>query len=478
MPGKLAKQKFQPTGSPLDDGRETPTSRSSVTLTPQEVATCRTLFTEGYRIDGIARLTEILEQLNVPPLDNTLLGRYFTNGPLDINDFIEVVQACKGRFLRSRSRDTRQEDLLDVFVSLGGRVDQTGVIDTKLLKSIVEEFKLDINIDKFIQETDMDGNTDIDFNEFVVLLTADHTTIADDFVRLVQATGSTLPEKISVDRLRQLIAEKGSAHAPILESVIEEMDVDRDALIDLGEFTRALLHNQQRLAEAEKRHRQSKAGEADVDRYGKLARATSLLGRLPLTQEPADTTNAAPTEEDLTSAREHQRLDAIMARHDRNIDAITRATRGPRYHRQRPATRWLRRRDPTPDYLLPRAMLSSAGTDTGEDPPTAGGSLPAEDDDYLSEEPDDETAMTEEPVPEESRASAAPSAASDRSSARSAVKSAASSRPSSHAKSVAESENVEKSASHAGSSRSRTTPTSSRARSDSERSGSDDDDDA
>ena len=59
-----------------------------------------------------------------------------------------------------------------------------------------------------------------------------------------------------------------------------------------------------------------------------------------------------------------RRLDSILQKHNSKISHITKVTKGPRYRRTRPATRWLRRRDPTPDYLLPRQM-QEAGSPAG-----------------------------------------------------------------------------------------------------------------
>ena len=72
---------------------------------------------------------------------------------------------------RENERGSSDEDLLDAFVAMGGQPDGEGFIDAqKLINTIKCEFEMTIDIKKLIDEVDLDGSGEIEFDEFKSLL--------------------------------------------------------------------------------------------------------------------------------------------------------------------------------------------------------------------------------------------------------------------------------------------------------------------
>ena len=65
------------------------------------------------------------------------------------------------------------EDTLDAFVALGGEEDGDGAIQANQLIDIIKnQFQMTINIEKLIQEIDEDGSGQIEYDEFMQLLSS------------------------------------------------------------------------------------------------------------------------------------------------------------------------------------------------------------------------------------------------------------------------------------------------------------------
>ena len=60
---------------------------------------------------------------------------------------------------------------------MGGQEDGNGFIDAdRLIKIIKEEFEMTIDIEKLIQDIDEDGSGEIEYDEFMSLLTSGQDT--------------------------------------------------------------------------------------------------------------------------------------------------------------------------------------------------------------------------------------------------------------------------------------------------------------
>ena len=62
---------------------------------------------------------------------------------------------------------------MDAFVALGGQADKEGFIDAaRLIQIIKNEFEMTIDIEKLIEDIDEDGSGQIEYDEFMSLLSS------------------------------------------------------------------------------------------------------------------------------------------------------------------------------------------------------------------------------------------------------------------------------------------------------------------
>ena len=72
------------------------------------------------------------------------------------------------------------EDTLDAFVAMGGESDGEGYIDASRLIDIVKnEFQMTIDIESLIREIDEDNSGQIEYEEFMALLTTGGNELKD-----------------------------------------------------------------------------------------------------------------------------------------------------------------------------------------------------------------------------------------------------------------------------------------------------------
>lgn len=84
--------------------------------------------------------------------------------PLSFQQLLDFASAVKSRYA---SRLTEREQMtLDAFVLLGGEEDGGGEVRLDVLKSTIEMFRLNIDVDAFVAAVDTDGNGMISFDEF------------------------------------------------------------------------------------------------------------------------------------------------------------------------------------------------------------------------------------------------------------------------------------------------------------------------
>ena len=71
-----------------------------------------------------------------------------------------------------RALDTNDEevDVLDAFVSMGGNADKSGCVKVDVVTRQLKSYGLEINLEAFLAEVDDDGNGEIEYEEFVLMM--------------------------------------------------------------------------------------------------------------------------------------------------------------------------------------------------------------------------------------------------------------------------------------------------------------------
>jgi calmodulin len=126
----------------------------------------------------LRHLRAALQQMAIYPSEETLfelVPRYNKPGKdgkvtagLSFENFAALVHAQRSN---EDARPASDAAIVEAFVALGGNKDRSGQVSTDLLRHVVrDEFALPIDIDRLIQEADLDGGGFIDFDEFSVML--------------------------------------------------------------------------------------------------------------------------------------------------------------------------------------------------------------------------------------------------------------------------------------------------------------------
>jgi calmodulin len=91
---------------------------------------------------------------------------------IEFSEFLQVIAKQKEKI-----ENSEESDILDAWVAVGGDrphdigEEPTGIVDTnKLVKIVKNDFGLTIDIEKLVEEIDLDGSGTIDFEEFSKLL--------------------------------------------------------------------------------------------------------------------------------------------------------------------------------------------------------------------------------------------------------------------------------------------------------------------
>ena len=137
----------------------------------EDIEICQKAFADFDEDDlGMIKATDLktaLERININPQAFDLykmISEVDANntGYIKFSDFLSIYFKNKNAGL-----ENNDDDLLDVFVSLGGNEDKSGNIEaSKLIKIIKHEFNMTIDIEKLIKDVDTDGSGEIEFDEF------------------------------------------------------------------------------------------------------------------------------------------------------------------------------------------------------------------------------------------------------------------------------------------------------------------------
>jgi Ca2+-binding EF-hand superfamily protein len=119
------------------------------------------------------------------------------NNRISFRDFILLLEQAKTlhtKWLHRIRGQSLDDDLLDAFVAVGGLEDTSGNVDVGKMKGVINEFNLDVDLDRIIREMDTDGNADIDFGEFADLLREEAANVIIDKKPPVLSSQIILPE--------------------------------------------------------------------------------------------------------------------------------------------------------------------------------------------------------------------------------------------------------------------------------------------
>eukprot|EP00754_Rhynchopus_humris_P045125 Rhum_TRINITY_DN461_c0_g1::Rhum_TRINITY_DN461_c0_g1_i1::g.1402::m.1402/K02183/CALM; calmodulin len=149
-----------------------------VKLTSEEFDLCGEAFNthvlqNGFgRIDNLWKLRNVLQALGQCPTDAEM-RRMLPHGDscIEFDEFIRTIEAEKGRFFQPPPPDY---DTVQAFVAMGGSPEKEGEVSTSLLRTMVRDFDLRLDIDKLIEEVDTDGSGEITYEEFAHMFNNAH----------------------------------------------------------------------------------------------------------------------------------------------------------------------------------------------------------------------------------------------------------------------------------------------------------------
>ena len=136
-------------------------------LTSEEFDRCSEAFNtfvveNGFgKIDNLWKLRNVLQALGQCPTDEEM-SHLLYNGTLEFDDFIKVIEQEKARFSIPPPPDS---DTIQAFVAMGGG-GADGEVSAGLLRRMVKNFDLRLDIDKLIEEVDTDKSGAITYEEF------------------------------------------------------------------------------------------------------------------------------------------------------------------------------------------------------------------------------------------------------------------------------------------------------------------------
>lgn len=157
-------------------------------LTLQEEAAIRsawdTLVVSNYRsvIDTKGDLLAMFHALNLnllPEVESYMWRAYVAEfgSRLEYNALVELVLLCKAQHEAIlKQNPLLSDDLLDAFVALGGGWDTKGAIDNAMMRGMIQQYDLKLDFDRFLEQVDTDGNAEVDFDEFRLLVEEEVTS--------------------------------------------------------------------------------------------------------------------------------------------------------------------------------------------------------------------------------------------------------------------------------------------------------------
>eukprot|EP00756_Hemistasia_phaeocysticola_P064389 Hpha_TRINITY_DN7757_c0_g1::TRINITY_DN7757_c0_g1_i1::g.85419::m.85419 len=119
------------------------------------------------RIDEPWKLRNVLQACGQTPTDDDIARMLPPEkGVVEFNDVVRLLEEEKAKFSRPPPPDS---DTIQAFVAMGGgeELDEKGgEVHADLLRRMVHNFNLTLDIEKLIKEVDTDGSGEISFDEF------------------------------------------------------------------------------------------------------------------------------------------------------------------------------------------------------------------------------------------------------------------------------------------------------------------------
>mmetsp|Transcript_6423 Transcript_6423/g.17920 ORF Transcript_6423/g.17920 Transcript_6423/m.17920 type:complete len:157 (-) Transcript_6423:233-703(-) len=154
---------------------------AQLNLTQEEIDACRESFLlfDQDRSGTIDQweLREVLRAMGQHPTDEEIFQMISevddnASNSIDFSEFLQVIAKQK-----EKAESSEDSDIFDAWVAVGGdrpaviTDEPTGIVDTnKLVKIIKHDFGLTIDIEKLVEEIDLDDSGTVDFHEFKQLL--------------------------------------------------------------------------------------------------------------------------------------------------------------------------------------------------------------------------------------------------------------------------------------------------------------------
>jgi len=161
---------------------------------------------------------------------------------LRLSAWIFLLEMLKREYQRAQ----RVTDTDDAYIALGGTEDKAGNIETSRLRSICNDFQLNVDLERLIEEQDENGNDSLDFYEFSHMFStlcntnrkkssAYHRKQSDPFG---SADACDILHKRSIPKRRSLVQEN-QAHA-LIENAKFPLLMSAESVMSAGATTKTL----------------------------------------------------------------------------------------------------------------------------------------------------------------------------------------------------------------------------------------------